>query len=184
MNPTSPKMMLQDALMMTVDPASVPEFTLPDGLDPIQRAQPRISLVSRRGMRALREAFTEDELARVVPPAPVFGPPRLVLRTANPDRPEMACLVCPVENHDEINGFVNALFQSKGLVNPEKRFVYHLTLANNAGGHPRGSIAYLNRSDFVGPEKTLGGPAAQRPMDPAWPSESEVDAVRPRPALR
>jgi hypothetical protein len=145
------RVFLEDALLLTINSDSIPACDIPEGMDRVDTAPRRISLVSRRALRPIRHLFDDEALALLNPPAPVFGKPRIITRKGNDDREEMAVLACRVENHAEIHDFVQKLFSDMGLKNYEKRFVYHLTVANNAGGNPRGSIAYLNPSDFEGP---------------------------------
>lgn len=158
------RVFVNDALMMTIPSGLVPKVELPEGVTAVDTDPRRISLVSRRGMRRLRDSFNEEALGALTPPMPVFGEPRLVIRDKGDGSPRMACVVSEVKNHDEIAQFVNSLFESIGQTNPEKKFVYHLTIANNSGGHPRGSIAYLNKSDFQGEPMTVEGPVEFRPV--------------------
>lgn len=153
---------IDDALLLVVPPEFVPQVSLPQGMDPIQSAERHISLVSKRGMRAIAKYRDQMILGGVAPPVPLLGDARVVYRAPKDDRPEMAVFAAPVVNQQELRDFVNQLFQSWGLRNPEPKFFYHFTLGNNAGGHPRGSIAYMNPSDFQGPAPLTSRTFAQR----------------------
>ena len=176
------RVFLEDALLLTVDSDSLPKADIPEGMDRINTNPRRISLVSKRAMRAIRPHFEALNLTALSPPTPIFGEPRLVTRKATEARSEMACLVSAVQNQEEIALFVNNLFASLGLKNPEKRFLYHLTVANNAGGNPRGSIAYLNPADFQGPAPVIDRVFEPRQVEEVVVFETTQPAIR-RPSL-
>ena len=183
MNEPACKVFLEDALLMTIPDGIVPQLELPEGMTAIDVHPRRISLVSRRGMYRLLDAFRALDLDAFTPPTPIIGPPRLIARPGKEGTVEMACMVSRVENHEEISQFVKELFGAAGGENPEKRFVYHLTVANNAGGHPRGSIAYINRSDFNGEPAAIDRVFAQRELEGAT-LEAHARYHRPATARR
>jgi hypothetical protein len=172
---------MEDALSLSLPPSLIPACQVPEGMTLIDSPTRRMTLISKRGMRKIKHLFNGVDLAALNPPTPIFGPARIVVRESNDTRVEMACVVCPVENQAQITAFVLDLLGSLGIPSPEKRFLHHLTLANNAGGHPRGSIAYLNPSDFQGPPQHQDRVFKTRPAPEGYdlPDLSEAPARRP-----
>ena len=51
-------------------------------------------------------------------------------------------------NQGEFKTFVDKVYNSVGLENPEPDRFYHITLANNEGGNPFKSIGNVTKKDF------------------------------------
>ena len=51
-------------------------------------------------------------------------------------------------NQEEFKNFVDQIYKSLGLENPEPDRFYHITLANNEGGNPFKSIGNVTKKDF------------------------------------
>lgn len=170
-----------NALSLAFPTSLVPSVPIPESLTAIT-ARPdgrrRMTLIDRRLMAVLGPFLTQEVLDGLTPPAPRFGPARIVVREQTDTREEMAAPVCPIENAGELAQFVEDLFTRFGLTPPKRRFAYHLTLANNAGGDPMGSIAYLKPSDFDGEPQHTGRRFTPRP---SFLTASPTAGRAPRP---
>lgn len=51
-------------------------------------------------------------------------------------------------NQEDFKNFVDQIYKSLGLENPEPDRFYHITLANNEGGNPFKSIGNVTKKDF------------------------------------
>lgn len=56
--------------------------------------------------------------------------------------------VVAVENQDELRNYVNELYESMGLSNPEPNRFFHITIANNNRGNSFQSIGNVDEIDF------------------------------------
>lgn len=98
----------------------------------------------------------KDKLRGELPTMPM---PNVVLgQTTFAERPEKGKLsfVVAVENQSEILDFVNQIYESMGLTNPEPERYFHITIANNVENKkttgfadPFGSIGDIKKEDFI-----------------------------------
>lgn len=65
-------------------------------------------------------------------------------------RPEIGKVtyVMSLSNQEEFKSFVDNVYKSLDLENPEPDRFYHITLANNEGGNPFKSIGNITKKDF------------------------------------
>lgn len=56
--------------------------------------------------------------------------------------------VMALSNQEEFKKFVDNVYKSLGLENPEPDRFYHITIANNEGGNPFKSIGDVTKKDF------------------------------------
>ena len=95
----------------------------------------------------------EFELSDIPIPAIKLGEARFVYRGETRDDrgyfPKgKTTYVVAVENQDELRDYVNELYESMGLINPEPNRFFHATIANNAGGDSFQSIGNVDKQDF------------------------------------
>lgn len=90
---------------------------------------------------------------------PEMEMPKIVLgQTTFAERPETGKMsfVVAIENQADILQFVNQIYESMGLTNPEPERYFHITIANNVENKkipgtadPFGSIGDIKKEDFV-----------------------------------
>lgn len=95
----------------------------------------------------------EFELSNIPIPSVKLGEARFVYRgETRDDRGYLpggkTTYVVAVENQDELRDYVNELYESMGLSNPEPNRFFHVTVANNAGGDSFQSIGNVDERDF------------------------------------
>lgn len=98
--------------------------------------------------------YKEDfELSSVEIPQVILGDAKFVYRgETRDDRGYLnggkTTYVVAIENQDELREYVNELYESLGLSNPEPNRFFHVTIANNAEGDPFQSIGNVDKEDF------------------------------------
>jgi hypothetical protein len=95
----------------------------------------------------------EFELSDIPIPAIKLGEARFIYRGETKDDRRYlpggkTTYVVAVDNQDELRDYVNELYESMGLSNPEPNRFFHATIRNNAGGDPFQSIGNVDEQDF------------------------------------
>jgi len=111
-----------------------------------------VTLTSIRSFKPFRADFKDFQLSDDIKiPKVILGHGKFVYR---PEQDKVT-YVLAIDNQDELKDFVDKLYASKGLENPEPDRFFHITVANNAGGNPFKSIGNVIKQDLMeGTEST------------------------------
>lgn len=104
-----------------------------------------VTLTSIKNFKPFREEFKNFVLPEKIniPDIEVGGS----LFVHRPDENKVT-YVMSLLNQEEFKNFVDQIYKSLGLENPEPDRFYHITLANNEGGNPFKSIGNVTKKDF------------------------------------
>jgi 5'(3')-deoxyribonucleotidase/2'-5' RNA ligase len=105
-----------------------------------------VTLTSIKAFKPFRDTLKGFQLPdNISIPKVVLGNGKFVYR---PEQDKIT-YVLAVENQEELKTFVDAIYQSKGLENPEPDRFFHITVANNAGGDSFKSIGNVVKQDLM-----------------------------------
>jgi 2'-5' RNA ligase len=111
-----------------------------------------ITLTSIKSFKNIpnKEGF---EILEIEIPKIVLGESRFVYRDESGDNRVYSpkgktTYVVSIENQDELKKYVNALYDTMGIKNPEPDRFFHITIANNAQGNSFASIGNVDYIDF------------------------------------
>lgn len=104
-----------------------------------------VTLTSIKGFKPFKNDFKDFTLPSSIKMPNVEIGECLFVR-----RPEdkKVTYVMSLSNQEEFKRFVDSVYKSLGLENPEPDRFYHITLANNEGGNPFKSIGNVTKKDF------------------------------------
>tara|TARA_R110000868_G_scaffold105774_7_gene290394 strand:+ start:10883 stop:11452 length:570 start_codon:yes stop_codon:yes gene_type:complete len=103
------------------------------------------TLTSIRGFKPFKEDFKDFTLPKNLNiPDAILGEGKFVYR----DEQGKVTYVFPLENQNEFKEFVDKIYESLDLENPEPDRFFHITVANNAGGNSFKSIGNVTKKDF------------------------------------
>jgi 2'-5' RNA ligase len=120
-------------------------------LFPLSDDKLHITLTSIKNCKENKEKL-KSELPKMEMPKIILG------QTTFAERPETGkkSFVVAIENQADILQFVNQIYESMGLTNPEPERYFHITIANNVENKkvpgtadPFGSIGDVKKEDFV-----------------------------------
>jgi len=104
-----------------------------------------VTLTSIKNFKPFRDNFKDFTLLNSIEiPTIKIGECMFVHR---PDT-EKVTYVMSLLNQEEFKNFVDNVYKSIGLENPDSDRFYHITLANNEGGNPFKSIGNVTKKDF------------------------------------
>jgi 5'(3')-deoxyribonucleotidase len=104
-----------------------------------------ITLCSNLEFKPFEKKLKAIDLSQFVVPELIYGKESLIVRETT----NKMSLVVPILNQSALHKLMNDLFQSVGLVYPEKYRFFHITIANNEGGDKYKSISNVLLSDFL-----------------------------------
>jgi len=122
------------------------------GLFPLPDDKLHITLTSIKNCKANKDALKTSLPTSIVAPEVVLG------ETTISERPETGkkSFVVAVANQEDLKAFVDQIYTSMGLTNPEPERYFHITIANNVENKkmpgvadPFGSIVDITQNDFV-----------------------------------
>ena len=103
------------------------------------------TLTSIRGFKPFKEDFKDFTLPKNINvPDAILGEGKFVYR----DEQGKVTYVVALENQNEFKKFVDKIYESLDLENPEPDRFFHITVANNAGGNSFKSIGNVTKKDF------------------------------------
>lgn len=103
------------------------------------------TLTSIKSFKPFKEEFKDFVLPEEISaPDVILGEGKFVYR----DEQGKVTYVIALENQNEFKEFVDKIYNSLGLENPEPNRFFHITVANNAGGNPFKSIGDVTEADF------------------------------------
>jgi hypothetical protein len=103
------------------------------------------TLTSIKSFKPFKEEFKDFVLPEEInAPDAILGEGKFVYR----DEQGKVTYVIALDNQNEFKEFVDKIYNSLGLENPEPNRFYHITVANNASGNPFKSIGDVTEVDF------------------------------------
>lgn len=103
------------------------------------------TLTSIKSFKPFREEFENFTLPEDLNiPSAILGTGKFVYR----DEQGKVTYVISLDNQSEFKSFVDGIYNSLGLENPEPDRFFHITVANNAGGNSFKSIGNVTKKDF------------------------------------
>tara|TARA_B100000963_G_C22632325_1_gene675621 strand:- start:3496 stop:4029 length:534 start_codon:yes stop_codon:yes gene_type:complete len=125
----------------------VPTLDLTTGYDmsKLPSEKVHVTLTSIKNFKPFRESFKNYTL-----PTDIKIPNVEIGESLFVHRPELnkVTYVMSIKNQEDFKSFVDKIYNSLGLENPESNRFYHITLANNEGGNPFKSIGNVTKKDF------------------------------------
>jgi len=104
-----------------------------------------VTLTSIKGFKPFEDDFINFKLSEQIEvPNILVGECQFVHRVDE----NKVTYVMSLLNQGEFKTFVDKVYNSVGLENPEPDRFYHITLANNEGGNPFKSIGNVTKKDF------------------------------------
>jgi len=130
----------------------IPEEPHGEQMTRLSKDKLHVTLTSIAGFRGVQDVRAFETLDIEIPQV-ILGDARFVYRGDNKDDRRYllggkTTYVVAVENQDELRDYVDALYDSVGMDNPEPNRFFHITIANNAGGNPFESIGNVDKVDF------------------------------------
>jgi hypothetical protein len=104
-----------------------------------------VTLVSIKSFKPFRDDFKEFILPSSIEIPNIQIGERLFVHRPEAEK---VTYVMSLLNQEEFKSFVDSIYKSLGLENPEPDRFYHITLANNEGGNPFKSIGNVTKKDF------------------------------------
>jgi len=105
-----------------------------------------VTLTSIRAFKPFKGNFKDFELPdTMIVPKVVLGNGKFVYR---PEQDKVT-YVLAVKNQEELKQFVDEIYKTMGLENPEPDRFFHITVANNAGGDSFKSIGNVTKEDLM-----------------------------------
>jgi hypothetical protein len=136
---------VDDSLKESLISLEIPEEPRGNEMTKLPNDKLHTTLTSIRSFKPFRENFENFTLPEGLNvPNAIFGTGKFVYR----DEQDKVTYVISIENQNEFKNFVDEIYKSLGLENPEPDRFFHITVANNAGGNSFKSIGNVTEKDF------------------------------------
>ncbi len=129
----------------------VPEDPKGTKMYPLSDDMLHITLTSGRSCKPHKEELSTKLPTNIEPPQIKLGECKFVYR---PDLNKTTWVAC-IDNQEDFKNYVDSIYNSMGLQNPEPERFFHITIANNVPkddtlfGNPFGSIGDVKKEDFI-----------------------------------
>ena len=114
-----------------------------------------ITLTSIKGCKPFKDVLKSKLPTDIQAPKIELGMTTIANREATDTTPAKKSFVVEVKNQEELKAYVNQVYESMGLENPEPDRYFHITIANNVENKkspgmadPFGSIGDITKNDF------------------------------------
>jgi len=130
--------------VMSLDVPTV-DLTTNQNMSKLSSDNIHVTLNSIKNFKPFKDDFKDYVLPQEIDlPSIQIGECKFVHRTDS----NKVTYVLSLANQEEFKTFVDRVYKSLGLENPEQDRFYHITLANNEGGNPFKSIGDVTKKDF------------------------------------
>ena len=126
-----------------------------NGLFPLLPDKVHVTLTSIKASKAFKDVLKSSLPTDIPAPAVQLGDVTIANREATESAPAKTSFVVAVANQEELKAYVDQIYESMGLQNPEPDRYFHITIANNVENKkfPNtadsfGSIGDITKNDF------------------------------------
>jgi len=126
-----------------------------DDILPLPDDKLHITLTSIKGCKPFKDVLKSKLPTNIQAPKVELGNTTLANREATETTPAKKSFVVEVKNQDEVRNYVNEVYKSMGLDNPEPDRYFHITIGNNIENKkmpgmadPFSSIGDITKNDF------------------------------------
>lgn len=125
------------------------------GLFPLPEDKLHFTLTSIKGSKPFKETLKNSLPTELVAPEAELGRTTIAKRPATESAPAKTSMVIEVKNQGEFKDYVDKIYETMGLKNPEPERFFHITIANNKENpkspglaDPFSSIGDITKEDF------------------------------------
>lgn len=125
------------------------------GLFPLPEDKLHFTLTSIKGSKPFKENLKNSLPTELVAPEAELGRSTIAKRPATESAPAKTSMVIEVKNQGEFKDYVDKIYETMGLENPEPERFFHITIANNKENpkspglaDPFSSIGDITKEDF------------------------------------
>lgn len=125
------------------------------GLFPLPEDKLHFTLTSIKGSKPFKEILKNSLPTDLVAPEAELGRTTIAKRPATESAPAKTSMVIEVKNQEEFKDYVDKIYETMGLENPEPERFFHITIANNKENpkspglaDPFSSIGDITKEDF------------------------------------
>lgn len=125
------------------------------GLFPLPEDKLHFTLTSIKGSKPFKENLKNSLPTELVAPEAELGRTTIAKRPATESAPAKTSMVIEVKNQGEFKDYVDKIYETMGLENPEPERFFHITIANNKENpkspglaDPFSSIGDITKEDF------------------------------------
>jgi hypothetical protein len=139
-------MKLDDSTLSDLNSIEIP--TEPNGipLKSLPNDKKHITLTNIKLFKPFKKIFELPD--NIIFPKIILGDAKFVYRNGSDGEIEKVTYVVSIKNQQEIKDFVDDLYKSQDLENPEPNRFFHITIANNFEGEQFKSIGDVTKKDF------------------------------------
>jgi len=155
----SDRLIFEAALLLKLDDSTKANikglFNGEEGLFPLSEDKLHVTLTSIKACKAFKDTLKSSLPSDIVPPTVQLGEVTVANREATESAPAKTSFVVAVANQEDLKSYVDQVYQSMGLENPEPDRYFHITIANNVENKKLpgmadsfGSIGDITKNDF------------------------------------
>ena len=153
------RLVFEAALLLRLEDSTKEEvqslFNGEESLFPLAPDKLHVTLTSIKASKAFKDVLKSSLPTDIPAPAVKLGDVTIANREATESAPAKTSFVVAVANQEELKAYVDQVYQSMGLENPEPDRYFHITIANNVENKkfPNtadsfGSIGDITKQDF------------------------------------
>lgn len=155
----SDRLIFEAALLLKLEESTKTDikglFNGEEGLFPLPEDKLHVTLTSIKACKAFKDTLKSSLPSDIQAPTVKLGDVTIANREATETVPAKTSFVVAVANQDELKAYVDKIYESMGLQNPEPDRYFHITIANNVENKKLpgmadsfGSIGDITKNDF------------------------------------